>query len=189
MLRYYITDRRGVGGVEALLANIERQIFAGVDWVQIREKDLSARELLDLVRSAKKLTAGRALLFVNSRFDVAVAGGADGVHLPSHSIAVSEFRRFGMRVGVSCHNLEELRRAERQGADYAVLSPVFRPLSKKIEGEALGLEVFGELARAVHIPVLALGGITEETIPLCEAAGAAGVAGISLFQPLARRVL
>jgi len=185
VLRYYITDRQGIGGVERLLRNIERQVLAGVDWIQIREKDLSARELLALSRRAVELAASsKTLIFVNSRMDVALAAGAHGVHLPSHSPAPSEFKRCSkeMRVGVSCHNLEELQRAEGEGADYVVLGPVFPPLSKNSVSSALGLERFGELAREVKIPVLALGGVTEESIPACMRAGAAGVAGISFFQ-------
>ena len=185
MLRYYITDRKQLGGLEGLLRNIERQILAGVDWIQIREKDLSTRELLALSRRTVALaSSSKTLVFINSRMDVALAACAHGVHLPSHSAAPSEFKRCcaQVRVGVSCHDLEELERADTEGADYAVLGPVFDPISKSAAGSALGLERFRELASAVKIPVLALGGITEENIPGCRGAGAAGVAGISLFQ-------
>ena len=183
LLRYYITDRRGIGGVAPLFENIERQILAGVDYIQIREKDLPSAELLWLVKRVVK-RAGQTRVVVNSRFDVALAAGAAGIHLPAHSPPPSEFKRIapGVIVGVSCHDRAQLVAAEQQGADYALLSPVFLPLSKKSDGKALGLDRFAELVRLVRMPVFALGGIEPETIPACERAGAAGVAGISLFQ-------
>ena len=172
-----------LGGVAPLLQNIERQILAGVDWIQIREKDLPTRELLSLVRRAVAV-AGRTRILVNSRMDVALAAQAHGVHLPSNSPPPFLFNRGAkhLTIGVSCHNRDELLQAEQEGADYAILGPVFPPLSKKTDSVALGLEGFAELVRAVRIPVIALGGITEASIPACEGAGAAGVAGISLFQ-------
>ena len=185
MLRYYITDRRTLGGVAPLNENIERQILAGVDWIQIREKDLSARELLELGRRAVALAgAGRTRILIHSRMDVALAVGAHGIHLPSHSPPPSEYKRAAphLIVGVSCHNRAELVQAEQDGADYAVLGPVFPPLSKQADGAVLGLDGFSRLARSVRIPVMALGGNTQASISACEQAGAAGVAGISLFQ-------
>ena len=183
MIRYYITDRRGLGGVEPLFENIERQILGGVDWIQLREKDLSSAELLALARRVIA-RAGQTRVFINSRLDVALAAGAAGIHLPSHSPPPAEFKRIAphLLVGVSCHNHAELVAAEAEGADYAVLSPVFPPLSKPPEGAALGLKGFTELARAVSIPVFALGGIRGAMIPILACAGASGVAGISLFQ-------
>lgn len=183
MLRYYITDREGLGGIEPLLKNMERQILAGVDWIQVREKDLSARELLALARRVVQL-AGRTRVLINSRLDVALASGAQGIHLPSNSPPPSQFKRLrpSLSVGVSCHNRAELIRAQEEGADYALLGPVFPPLSKKTGSHGIGLKQFAELAAEVRIPVIALGGITTESIPDCQRAGAAGVAGISLFQ-------
>jgi thiamine-phosphate pyrophosphorylase len=150
--------------------------------VQIREKDLEARELIGLVRSAVGL--GKSIL-VNSRLDVAIAARAAGVHLPAGSIAPSDWRSItpaGFLIGVSCHTFEEVLLAEREGADYVVFGPVFAPISKSSALAPRGVEELGRVSRVVSIPVLALGGITEENAPLCVAAGAAGVAGISLFQ-------
>jgi thiamine-phosphate diphosphorylase len=184
MIRCHITDRRSAGGVQALLERIEANARAGVEWIQIREKDLEGRALAELVLEALRRAPG-ALILVNSRADVALACGAGGLHLPAGSPPPSAFRPIcppGFRIGVSCHSEEELVLAEREGADYALFSPVFRPLSKEDARPPHGLEGLRRACSRVRIPVLALGGITAENAPLCAAAGAAGVAGISMFQ-------
>lgn len=186
MIRCHITDRRSVGGTDVLLALIRRNALAGVDWIQIREKDLDARSLALLVEEALRL-CGPAKILVNSRADVALACGAAGLHLPAGSPPPSAWRPIcppGFLIGVSCHTLEELIEAERGGADYAFFSPVFRPLSKDDPRPVHGLEGLRRACAAVRIPVLALGGVTTENAPLCLGAGAAGVAGITLFQSL-----
>jgi thiamine-phosphate pyrophosphorylase len=184
----YITDRRQLSSV-SLAAVIRETLRAGVDMVQVREKDLTSRELIALVEEALSATRepGResARVVVNDRVDVALAGGADGVHLGAHSMPVQVVRRFAPRpfvIGVSCHSLGEALAAESGGADYLVLGPVFETPSKLRYGPPLGLEKLRNVTSRIRIPVLALGGITVERIRPCLEAGAFGIAGIRIFQ-------
>jgi thiamine-phosphate pyrophosphorylase len=159
----------------------ERAARDGVEMIQIRAKEFSARELADLVRAVLRV-ASRSHVLVNTRTDVALACGAHGVHLPSGSMSPEAIRRIapaGFLIGVSCHTLEELRAAEREGADFAVYGPVFPSVTKSVT--PIGIDAFCEAARSVRLPVYALGGVTAQNASQCIAAGAAGVAGISLF--------
>jgi thiamine-phosphate pyrophosphorylase len=150
--------------------------------IQVRAKTLPARDLSALVRRAVDAAAGAPVL-VNTRADVALACGAQGVHLPSNSPSPALVRAIapaGFLVGISCHSPEELERAAREGADFAVYGPIFATHSHPAM-RPLGLDALAAATHKIDLPIYALGGITEENAPLCIAAGAAGVAGISLF--------
>jgi thiamine-phosphate pyrophosphorylase len=185
-IQCYITDRKTLPAGETLLTAISRNLAGGADWIQIREKDLSARELFELVRNVVAQANSKGVkILVNSRVDVALAVGASGAHLPAGSPAPNMWRTLTpdhFLIGVSCHSVEEVLRAAEEGADYVVFGPVFEPLSKPANSPPLGLEELARAVASVRIPVLALGGITSENAGQCAAAGAAGIAGVSLYQ-------
>jgi thiamine-phosphate diphosphorylase len=173
MIRCLITDG-SIDTVAHWLAN-------GVELVQIRERHLTCRALAEFTRTILSLPNPHSTrILVNDRADVAFACGAHGVHLRDGSISPQRFARPGFTVTVSCHRMEDIKLAT--GADYILLAPVFKPLSKNDQTPALGTRAITEAARTSPIPVLALGGITPETARLCMAAGAAGIAGISYFK-------
>ena len=207
MLFCYISDRSQFPGDEdsrrsRLLETIFFAVRSGVDYVQLREKDLSSHQLEMLAREAvamagqlrtenKELKTG---LLINSRTDIAVATGAAGVHLRSDDISPADVRKIWTQCGagtltratvaISCHTPAEVAQAAADGADFAVFGPIF---AKKGEKKATpsrhrgGLDALHEACRE-RIPVLALGGITVQNAQACVEAGAAGVAGIRLFQ-------
>lgn len=181
MIRCYITDRLALGGSEALLESIERNARAGVDLIQLRERDLPALDLVELTRRALDAVAGTSTrLVVNDRVDVALAAGAHGAHLRSHAIAGKEWRRLvppGFILTLACHSVAEVREAD--GVALLLFSPVFPSPGK---GPAAGLDALREAAAATRIPVLALGGVTADNAQACIEAGAAGIAAIRLFQ-------
>jgi len=184
---YYITDRAALGGTLPLLECVRRVTAAGGDWIQVRERDLSGRALAELVTEVLKIARAGARptrVLVNDRLDVALATGADGVHLPSHGLPTGAVRRLapaGLIIGRSCHSPADVQAAAAEGADLCVLGPVFATPAKAAMGPPLGLSAFRSL-RDVTIPVLALGGVTLENAASCRAAGAAGLAAIRLFQ-------
>lgn len=186
MLLYLITDRRELGPDPEALERLVRMIGdasrAGVDLVQIRERDLPARALVELSRSAAAAArGGSARLLVNDRADVAVAAGLDGVHLTTRSMTPDVVRHAapGRLVGVSTHSTSDVVAAEAAGADFVVCGPVFATPSKTGLGEPLGALRFSAIVRSSRVPVLAIGGVSVETAPVL--AGAAGLAGIRLF--------
>ncbi|HET8967669.1 MAG TPA: thiamine phosphate synthase [Candidatus Acidoferrum sp.] len=209
----YVTDRRSLplstsaDAHHLLLHTIGYAAAAGVDWIQLREKDYSGQGWATLVRESlvrvKKEGSGSRIL-VNDRLDVALACGADGVHLSENGIPVAEACRlrndfFAARnrpanflVGLSCHSLGAALGAARAGADYIYFSPIFFTPSKANYGPPQGVERLARVCAAVEIPVIAIGGITAKNATECLQAGACGVAAIRLFQepaePLAQTI-
>lgn len=184
-----ISERQSLPGGD-MDAWLRALAAAGVDGVQIREKDLDDRPLLALTRAAREILPAGTALLVNGRLDVALAAGADGAHLPVDGVPLAALKawreRFGpggsgVLLGCSTHSEEEVERAVRDGADYVTFGPVYATPSKARYGPPVGLE---RLARAVQsgIPVYALGGVTLARFGEVAAAGAAGVAAIRLFQ-------
>jgi thiamine-phosphate pyrophosphorylase len=183
---YYITDRTQIKNstIESVISAV---VAAGVDWVQIREKDLSARALLAVTENALESARrqGRTRIMVNDRLDVVMAAHAHGVHLGTRSMPVDVARRLVERhflIGSSCHSLAEALAAEAAGADYVLLGPIFATPSKLAYGPPLGLAKLREVASRVAIPVFALGGISLDRVAACRQNGAAGIAGIRIFQ-------
>ena len=220
----YVTERRDLvftgtsegrqpfDARKTLLEKIAAAAAAGVDWIQIREKDLSGKECSSLTREAVRLAlsssqgdAAKACIsskteaareqvslriIVNDRLDVALATQAGGVHLGEKSLPAGEAQRLvkslhrekDFLIGVSCHSLEAVKAAEGGGADYLFFGPVFVTPSKAAYGAPQGLKRLAEVCRAVALPVLAIGGITLENAADCLSAGASGIAAIRLFQ-------
>ena len=191
-LFYYITDRRSpaVPSDALLLRRIRKIISRGVDFIQIREKDMPDRRLFDLTRRVVEMARetsrnARCRVLVNGRADIAAAAGADGVHLTSSGLRISDIRSWVPKnfiVGVSVHTMREIRAACAGNADYILVGHVFPTASKEAMGDALGVDFLRRACVEASAPVLALGGITAERVSAVMQAGAAGVAGISLFQ-------
>jgi thiamine-phosphate pyrophosphorylase len=184
------SKNNGTVAARALLEKIRNAAAAGINWVQIREKNLETQKLAELVRLAVAASQGtNTSILVNDRLDIALAAGAAGVHLGETSLpveTVAEWRlsagRAGFLIGASCHSPEAAQTAERAGADYIFFGPVFATPSKAAFGAPQGIERLRKVCRSVRIPVLAIGGITLETAHSCFDAGAAGMAAIRLFQ-------
>jgi thiamine-phosphate pyrophosphorylase len=196
LLLYYITDRSQFAGDESarrsrLLTTIAQAARCGVDYIQLREKDISTHELETLARAAlsrlrtenQKL---KTVFLINSRTDIALSCSAQGVHLRSNDISPSQVRKTWTQaagtqaqvtIGASCHSRAEVAHAAQEGADFAVFGPVF----EKKRNRPTGLDALREACQE-KIPVLALGGVTLENAEACIQAGAAGIAAIRLFQ-------
>jgi thiamine-phosphate pyrophosphorylase len=195
MLLYYITDRKGFDGAEperriVLLKRIGEAARAGVDYIQLREKDLSMVDLELLAREALRVmreNSMQAKFLINTHVDVALAIGADGVHLPQGSPPASAVRAAWFDhtkrppvIGVSAHSVAEVPLAEVNGADFAVLAPIFEKAGTAIKG--IGLGVLRKACAESCLPVFALGGVNLTNARACMDVGAAGIAGIRLFQ-------
>jgi thiamine-phosphate pyrophosphorylase len=201
---YYITDGRQLGSRERLLWKIAEASRAGVDCLQLRERHLSARQLEKLAAEAVRIVqqaGSQTKLLVNSRVDVALAAGADGVHLRSNDMAASEARAIWAKssgrtdcvIGVSCHSLQDVLSAEGHGADFAVFGPVFGKQGSsdppvglnalaRVVGRGQPVDRKVEAGQTLRMPVIALGGVSVANARECVEAGAAGIAGIRLFQ-------
>jgi thiamine-phosphate pyrophosphorylase len=193
VLLYYITDRGLFRGSELqrreqLLAKLTEAARAGIDYIQLREKDLPSRELEQFAHStiaAIRAAGSRTRVLINSRTDVAFATDADGTHLRSNDISPADVRRIWRTAGarseavvvVSCHRDPEVLAAEAAGADFVVFGPVFEKSGTAGAGPHALRKACGH-----RVPVLALGGVTRENARQCLEAGAAGVAGIRIFQ-------
>ena len=199
----YVTDRQNLSKAneldprEALLHRIEETAAAGVDWIQIREKDLSGKDCaalasaaLECARRPSASKAGPTRILVNDRLDVALSEGAGGVHLGENGLPVEEARKLAdsrirardFLIGVSCHSLEAATAAAKGGAHYVFFGPVFATPSKAAYGAPQGLGRLAEVCRAVSLPVVAIGGVTLSNSASCVSAGASGIAAIRLFQ-------
>jgi len=182
---FYITDRKQLAG-HSLIQNIKRAVAYGIDFIQIREKDLPDKELFELTRKAVSMVRkSKSKIIVNGRADIALAAAAQGVHLPASALKISDLRSWlpnSFMIGVSTHSAIEARRAFAAGADYVFLSPVFPTESKVAFGPPLGLDRLQRACSSLNAPVLGLGGIRAKSLKMVLEAGAAGIAGISLFQ-------
>ncbi len=181
-----ISDRRRLGAAwaDALVAQVTAAARAGIQMIQVREPDLDGGALRDLVaRCVDAVRGTRARVLVNDRLDVALAAGAHGVHLRGDSISAARVRALCPRpflIGRSVHSVEEVRDADASALDYLILGTVFASLSKPGR-EPLGTTALAAAVAATTLPVLAVGGVSAETISKVLATGAAGAAAIGAF--------
>lgn len=189
---YLITDRSLFGTLGTFYIAIEEALKAGVKAIQLREKDLTTRELLDMAYKVRELTLKyNARLFINDRVDIALAVNADGVHLPQSSMPAYVVRKIldehwlfskaskTPLLGVSTHNINEAKEAEREGADFITFGPIYHTPSKIKYGEPLGIERIKDVCKEVSIPVFGIGGIKPDRVRDVLNSGAYGVGLIS----------
>ncbi|HLO25730.1 MAG TPA: thiamine phosphate synthase [Geobacteraceae bacterium] len=179
---YLVTDRNNTRGRE-ISRVVEEALKGGVKAVQLREKDLTSRDLYAIAYELRKLTAHHdARLFINDRIDIALAVGADGVHLGTSSIPVHRARKIlgdKRLIGVSCHNRISALNAQEKGADFITFGPVFYTPSKAAYGDPVGVDKLAEIVELLQIPVYALGGVNRKNVSQVIQAGAHGIALIS----------
>ena len=177
-----VTDRHQTNG-RPLVPLLQRALAAGMPAIQLRERDLSAREYVTLAREVQTVMASRrSQLLINDRIDVALALEGVGVHLRSNSLPVSVARQLlGAQrlLGVSVHAVEEVLSAQSQGADYVILGPIYETPSKQMFGPPLGIHTLEKACRLVRIPIVGIGGVTAARAREMRRVGAFGVAVIT----------
>jgi thiamine-phosphate pyrophosphorylase len=188
---YLITNRKLVTCHLSLVTAVREALKGGVKAIQLREKDLNTRELLKLAYKMRALTEKyNAKLFINDRLDIALAVEADGVHLTQNSIPADAVRKavrascithhaLRFLIGVSTHSLKQAKEAEKAGADFITLGPIYRTPSKLKYGKPLGIDTLKAVSKKVKIPVFAIGGIKGDKINNVMETGAYGFAMIS----------
>ncbi len=182
-MRYLITDRKLFPSKDLFAAAVKEALSAGVRAVQLREKDMPTRELLETAYRFREMTESfNAKLFINDRLDIALSVGADGVHLGQSGIPVWAVRKVvkeGLLIGCSTHSAEEAIEAEKGGADFITFGPLFETPSKLRYGDPVGLETLREVRKKINLPIFGIGGIKSNSIDDVLKAGASGIALIS----------
>ena len=180
---YLITDRKLFKAQCSMYFAIESALEAGAGYIQLREKDLSVKELMEMAVWMRELTGEyNAKLFINDRVDIALSVEADGVHLGQNSIPPHAVRKISgdkLMIGVSTHSINEAINAERDGADFITLGPVYETPSKLRYGNPVGIDSISKARSRISIPVLAIGGIKLDKVKEAKEAGADGIALIS----------
>ena len=183
---YFISDLKRFADEKSFFNNLEQLLSAGLRMVQLREKELTAHQLYQLTQKARQLTSSyNAKLLINDRIDVALATGADGVHLGGHSLSSTCAREIlgpDKIIGVSTHNDAEINAAQTGNADFITFSPIYHTPSKAGYGPPQGIVQLKDICDRVTLPVYALGGIKLENVDQLKTAGAYGIAAISALQ-------
>lgn len=180
--KYYLITNREVCAPRPLPEVIKEACKAGIQAIQLREKDLNDRRLFKLAQQIREITdRHKAQLFINDRADIAMAVGAGGVHCREESLSPETIGTLDsdLTTGASVHSLERAQQACEEGADFLLFGPVFYTPSKASYGRPHGVEKLRKVAKAVSRPVFAVGGITPKRAQKCMDAGVAGIAGIS----------
>jgi thiamine-phosphate pyrophosphorylase len=180
---YLITNRRLFDNICLFYNAIEDALMSGVKAVQLREKDLTIKELFEMSIIMRDLvTEYKAMLFINDRVDVSIAVNADGVHLGNDSIPVEAVKRITnekLLIGKSTHSIEEAIKADNDGAHFITLGPIFETPSKLKYGKPIGVDIINEVKSKLSIPVIAIGGIKLNNVEMVKKAGADGIALIT----------